>query len=172
MIKPLLFALTTTSLALSACGQSPAEKQGEAQATAAAQANGMAAAVEMPPSIQSTVTFRCQPNDTLQKVYFYAGDKQVGLAQEGSPTITMLSRTEEQGPYTAAPTTTAGGGTAGAAGAAPAMPEAAGVTFTGDQTNAIITDPAQPTRRCKASPARPPEHPAGRADLGAPRPPG
>ena len=150
MIKPLLFALTTTSLALAACGKSDAEKQGEAQATAAAQANGMAAAVEMPPSIEATVTFRCQPNDTLQKVFFYAGDKQVGLAEEGSPRITMLSRTEEQGPYTASPTTTTGGGTAEGSGAAPAMPQAAGVTYTGDRTNAIITDPAQPTRRCKA----------------------
>ncbi len=150
MIKPLLLALTTTSLALTACGQSPAEKQGEARATAAAQTNGMAAPVELPPSIQDTVTFRCQPNDTLQKVYFYAGDKQVGLAEDGNPRITMLSRTQEQGPYTASPTTTTGGGTAGAAGAAPAMPEAEGTTFTGDETTAVITMPGQPVRQCKA----------------------
>lgn len=150
MIKPMLLALTTSSLALSACGKTAAEAQGEAQAAAAAQTSGMAAPVELPPSIQDTVTFRCQPNDTLQKVYFYAGDKQVGLAEEGTPRITMLSRTQEQGPYTASPTTTAGGGTAGAAGAAPAMPDAEGTTFTGDETNAVITMPGQPTRQCKA----------------------
>lgn len=151
MIKPALLALATSALTLSACdNSSAAEQAGEAQATAAAEANGMAAPVELPPAIQDTVTYRCQPNDTLQKVYFYDGDKQVGLAEEGSPRITMLSRTEEQGPYTASPTTTAGGGTAGAAGAAPAMPEAEGTTFTGDQTNAVITMPGQPTRRCKA----------------------
>ena len=149
MFKTLPLA-TLAALSLTACGQSAAEKQGEAQAEAAAAANGMAAPVELPPAIEKTVTFRCLPGNVLQTVNFYAGDKQVGLQQGDSPALTMLSRTEEQGPYTAAQTTTAGGGTALAAGAAPAMPEAEGTTFTGDEKTAVITRPGQPTLNCKA----------------------
>ena len=149
MLKISLF-VPLAALSLAACGDSAAERQGEAQAEAAAQANGMAAPVELPPAIADTVTFRCMPGNVLQTVHFYTGDKQVGLKDGDSPALTMLSRTEEQGPYTAAETTTPGGGTASAAGAAPAMPEAEGTTFTGDQTNAVITMPGQPTLNCKA----------------------
>lgn len=143
-MRTLLPILATTALALTACNKSADEAQGEAQATAAAQANGLQAATELPPGIEATVTFRCQPGDVLETVNFYAGNKQVGLKEAGSPLITMLTRTEEQGPYTLAPSAS---GTAPAADAAPAA-ETTGTTFTGDRTTAVLMKDGQ-TLQCK-----------------------
>lgn len=152
MTKTTTLALFAIVGALGACTDST--EAADAQAERAAEANNLAAPVELPPAEEARVTFRCQPGNTLQTVVFFAGNRQVGLLNEGGPALTMLKRTEEQGPYTmtpevAASTLPAGGNDMAAANNTMAAgDDTAGTTLTGDRTNVIITESGQPTRRC------------------------
>lgn len=157
MTKTATLALLATIGALGACTDST--KAGDAQAEQAAAANNMAAPIELPPPEEARVTFRCQPGNTLQTVVFFAGNRQVGLMNGDGPALTILKRTEEQGPYTlpadtaastAAPMAATGNDMAAMDNNMATAAEATGPTLTGDRSNVVITDPSQPTRRCKA----------------------
>ena len=82
---------------------------------------------------------------------FFAGDRQVGLPQDGSPTLTILKRTEEQGPYTLptdlaeAPAMAGDDATANDTGPAAARQ----LSLTGDQKQVVILETGKPTLTCK-----------------------
>ena len=75
MIKPLLStAAAVALLALAACNNDNKAQEVDTVAPdpmASAMAN--AAPVELPPAIQASVTFRCQPGNTLLFVDFFEG---------------------------------------------------------------------------------------------------
>lgn len=79
MSKSPLFALTAVAaLSLAACNKTSQPEELDTRGPdpqASALAN--AAPVELPPAIAASVTFRCQPGNTLMYVNFYQGDKQV-----------------------------------------------------------------------------------------------
>lgn len=60
-----------------------------------------AAPVELPPAITATVTFRCQPGNTLMYVEFFNNDKQVNVRTEKGGKPTKLLAPEAGQPYTA-----------------------------------------------------------------------
>lgn len=145
----LAFLLSLTpALALAACQNTSPEAEATANA-AAADAN-LAAPIELPPAEQARVNFRCQPGNTTETVVFFQGDRQVGLLTGGSPPMTILKRTEEQGPYTLptdlAEAPPAANSTADGNATAPAARE---LSVTGDQTQVLIMESGKPTRTCK-----------------------
>ena len=154
MSRPVLLTIAAT-VALTACQNTSPEAEAAAN-SAAAQAN-LATPVELPPAEEARVNFRCQPGNTIQTVVFFAGDRQVGLPQDGSPTLTILKRTEEQGPYTLptdladAPAMAGGDATADAGATANATAPAAvrQLSLTGDQKQVVILETGKPTLTCK-----------------------
>lgn len=91
MIKPLLTSAAAVALlALAACNDSNKVEEIDTIAPdpmASEMAN--AAPVELPPSIEASVTFRCQPGNTLLFVDFFAGGTKATLKtkQDGTPTL-------------------------------------------------------------------------------------
>ncbi len=138
MMKLTTVALLTLSGALAACQNTSSESEAAANA-AAADAN-MAAPVALPPAESARVSYRCQPGNTTETVVFYQGDRQVGVMNASSPPVTILKRTEAQGPYTLPQD-----------GTNPASADGVGegLSVTGDQTQVVITEAGKPTRTCK-----------------------
>ncbi len=126
------------ALALAACQNTSGDAEATANA-AAAEAN-MAAPVALPPAEEARVSYRCQPGNTAETVVFYQGGLQVGVMNASSPPVTILKRTEQQGPYTLPRD-----------GTNPASADGVseGLTVTGDQQQVVITEGGKPTRTCK-----------------------
>ena len=126
------------ALALAACQNTSGDAEATANA-AAAEAN-LAAPVALPPAEAARVSYRCQPGNTAETVVFYQGDRQVGVMNASSPPVTILKRTEQQGPYTLPRD-----------GTNPASADGVGegLTVTGDQQQVVITEGGKPTRTCK-----------------------
>lgn len=59
-----------------------------------------AAAVELPPAIEATVTFRCQPGNSLVYVDFFQGGKMANLRTEKTGAPTQLTAPEAGQPLT------------------------------------------------------------------------
>ncbi|MBO9714932.1 hypothetical protein [Sphingomonas sp.] len=99
MKKAPVFAIAAVALlSLAACEHKPEEVDSRApdpQASAIANA----APVELPPPIAASVTFRCQPGNTLIYVDFFQGDKQVLVKTEKGGTATKLKAPEAGQPY-------------------------------------------------------------------------
>ncbi|MHA6720862.1 hypothetical protein ACX40Y_15625 [Sphingomonas sp. RS6] len=88
-------------LALAACQNKPEVVDSRSPDPMASQLAN-AAPVEAPPTIAATVTFRCQPGNTLLFVDFFSGDKMAALRTEkGSMKSTLLTAPEPGEPYVA-----------------------------------------------------------------------
>lgn len=122
-----LFAIVAVA-SLSACKPAPEVVDSRApDPQASALAN--AAPVELPPSIAASVSFRCQPGNTLLYVDFFKGDKMAILKTEkGAPGGTVLRAPEAGQPYVAE----------------------GGFKLTGNAKAATIVTPALGTKTCKA----------------------
>ncbi len=104
MIKPLLPALAAAAfLSLAACHQSdkPQEIDTRAPDPMASQLAN-AAPIELPPSISASVTFRCQPGNTLIDVNFFQGDKLVTVKNGADATPVPLNAPKAGDPYASA----------------------------------------------------------------------
>lgn len=102
MSKSPLFALAAVAaLSLAACDKSKPEELDTRGPDPQASALANAAPVELPPAIAASVTFRCQPGNTLMYVNFYQGDKQVILkdSKEGMSGKTLKAANPGD-PYT------------------------------------------------------------------------
>jgi hypothetical protein len=102
MKNPLPIAISAVALlALAACDNKPEVVDSRAPDPMASQLAN-AAPVEAPPSIAATVTFRCQPGNTLLFVDFFKGDKLAALRTEkGSMKSVLLTAPEPGQPYVA-----------------------------------------------------------------------
>ena len=96
-ILPAAAALALLSLA--ACENKPEEVDTRAPDPMAEQLKN-AAAVELPPSIEASVTFRCQPGNALVYVDFFQGRKMANLRTEKTGTPTQLTAPESGQPLT------------------------------------------------------------------------
>ncbi len=97
-ILPAAAALALLSLA--ACNNKVEEVDTRAPDPMAAEMTN-APAIELPPSIEATVTFRCQPGNSLIYVDFFQGRKLANLRLErtGRPTA-QLTAAEAGQPFT------------------------------------------------------------------------
>ena len=100
--SPLLALAAVAALSLAACNKTNKPEELDTRGPdpqASALAN--AAPVELPPAIAASVTFRCQPGNTLMYVNFYQGDKQAILkdSKEGMSGKTLLAANPGD-PYT------------------------------------------------------------------------
>ena len=126
---PLVASAAIALMSLSACNQ---QKEPEVLDGRAPDPNkdkvANAAPVELPPSIAASVTFRCQPGNSLVYVEFYNGDKQVVLrtVKDGPPK--MLKAPAAGEPYVAD----------------------GGFKITGNAKSASVTTPDLGTKSCKA----------------------
>lgn len=138
MSRTALLLPLASALVLTACQNT--SKEADATANAAAADANLAAPVDLPPAEAARVTYRCQPNNTTETVVFFQGDRQAGLMNASSPPMTILKRTEEQGPFTLPVDGTN-------------PPSADGVdrnlSLTGDRSQVVITESGKPTRTCK-----------------------
>ncbi|MES2337238.1 MAG: hypothetical protein V4537_03975 [Pseudomonadota bacterium] len=123
-ILPLAAALALLSLA--ACENKVEEVDTRAADPMADQLKN-AAPVELPPSIEATVTFRCQPGNALVYVDFFQGRKMANIRTDKAGTPTQLTAPEAGKPFT-------GGG----------------YTVTGDPKAATIVAPGKGALTCKA----------------------
>ena len=97
---PFLAAAAVALLSLSACENKPEEVDGRSpDPQASALAN--AAPVELPPAIAATVTFRCQPGNTLVYVDFFKGDMMVNVRTAKDGPLTNLKAPAAGEPYVA-----------------------------------------------------------------------
>ena len=96
-----LAAVAAASLTLTACNSNtePTEVDTRAPDPMASQLAN-AAPVELPPALKASVTFRCQPGNSLVYVDFFGGDKQVNLRTEQGATPIVLRAAEAGQPYT------------------------------------------------------------------------
>ena len=103
MIKPLLStAAAVALLALAACNNdNKAEEVDTVAPDPMASAVANAAPVELPPAIQASVTFRCQPGTTLLFVDFFQGGTKAALKTKQDGTPTMLTAPAAGQPYVA-----------------------------------------------------------------------
>ena len=85
-----LTAAAFALLSLAACEHKP-EVVDSRSADPMAEALKNAPAVELPPAVKASVTFRCQPGNTLIYVDFFDGDKMAVLRTEkdGTPVSLM-----------------------------------------------------------------------------------
>ena len=83
---PLITAAAVALLSLSACDNKPIQV-GDVPDPNRAKVDAQPKK-ELPPTIEQTVTFRCQPGNTLLYVEFFSGDKLAVLktAKDGTPT--------------------------------------------------------------------------------------
>lgn len=88
-------------LSLTACGDKKVEEVDTRAPDPMADQLKNAAPVELPPAIEATVTFRCQPGNSLIYVDFFQGRKLANLRTEstGRPT-TQLTAPEAGQPFT------------------------------------------------------------------------
>jgi hypothetical protein len=84
--SPYLAAAAVALLSLAACEHKPEEVDNKAPDPIAEQIKNAAPAAEVP-TIAASVTFRCQPGNTLVYVDFFRGDKMVTIKEtkEGFP---------------------------------------------------------------------------------------
>lgn len=96
-----LTAAAAASLTLAACNSNsgPEEVDTTAPDPMAAQLAN-AAPVELPPALKASVTFRCQPGNSLVYVDFFDGNKQANLKTEQGATPIVLRAAEAGQPYT------------------------------------------------------------------------
>lgn len=100
MTKAPLFAAVAVLLSLAACNGKATPTEAENAAAAANAAEAAKPPVEMPPSVKSTKTYRCDDNSVVS-VELYVGDKQANLhpTEKGAPI--MLRSAEAGQPMTA-----------------------------------------------------------------------
>lgn len=125
---PILATALVAILSLSACKPEP-EVIGGRPADPNAEKLKNAPPVELPPSIAASVSFRCQPGNTLAFVDFMKGDKIAVLKTEkGAMGGTTLRAPEAGQPFVAE----------------------GGYKITGDAKAATIEAPGVGTKTCKA----------------------
>lgn len=100
-------AAAVALLPLAACEHKP-EVVDSRSADPMAEALKNAPAVELPPAVKATVTFRCQPGNTLVYVDFFDGEKQVNLRTEKGGTPTQLTAAAPGEPFSGGGYTVAG----------------------------------------------------------------
>lgn len=102
MKNNLPLALSAVALfSLAACNNKPEVVDSRSPDPMASQLAN-AAPVEPPPSIAASVTFRCQPGNTLLFVDFFNGDKMATLREtKGSMKSVLLKAPEAGQPYVA-----------------------------------------------------------------------
>lgn len=93
-----LTAAAATLLALAACENKPEEVSTTSPDPMASQLAN-APAVELPPALKASVTFRCQPGNSLVYVDFFDGEKQANLKTEQGATPIVLKAPEAGQPY-------------------------------------------------------------------------
>jgi len=125
---PLLTAAAVALLSLSACQQKEPEVLDGRAPDPMAERLKNAAPVELPPAIAASVTFRCQPGNSLLYVEFYKGEKQVVLrtVKDGPPKMLKAEAAGE--PYVAE----------------------GGFKVTGSEKSATVVTPDLGTKSCKA----------------------
>jgi hypothetical protein len=130
MIKPLLTtAAAVALLALAACNNSnKAEEVDTVAPDPMASAVANAAPIELPPAIEASVTFRCQPGNALVFVDFYQGGTKAGIKLKKDDMPTMLTAPAAGQPYVAA----------------------GGYKITGDAKGATVEAPGLGSKTCKA----------------------
>ena len=114
-------------LSLTACGDKQPEVVDSRAADPMAEQLKNATAIELPPSIEKAVTFRCQPGNGLIYVDFFQGRKLANLRTEKNGTPTQLTAPESGKPFV-------GGG----------------YTIDGTPTAITYTAPGKPALTCKA----------------------
>lgn len=97
-ILPAAAALALLSLA--ACGSSQPEEVDTRAPDPLAEQLKNAAPVELPPAVKASVTFRCQPGNSLVYVDFFDGDKQANLRTEKGGALTQLTAPAAGQPFT------------------------------------------------------------------------
>jgi uncharacterized lipoprotein NlpE involved in copper resistance len=100
MTKVPVFAAIAAILSLAACNGKANPTAADNAAAAANAAEAAKPPTEMPPSVKSTKTYRCDDN-TIVSVELYVGDKQANLhpTEKGAPV--MLRAAEAGQPMTA-----------------------------------------------------------------------
>jgi hypothetical protein len=100
MNKAPILAFAAVAFSLSACNHKPEEVDNKAPDPIAEQIKN-AAPVELPPAIAATVTFRCQPGNTLLYADFFQGEKMVVIKQTKDGAPQALKAPEAGQPYVA-----------------------------------------------------------------------
>jgi hypothetical protein len=100
MNKAPVFAAVAAILSLAACNGQATPTAAENAAAAANAAEAAKPPVEMPPSVKSTKTYRCDDNSVVS-VELYVGDKQANLHPTPKATPIMLRAAEAGQPMTA-----------------------------------------------------------------------
>ena len=113
-------------LFLAACNNAPETVDTRAPDPMASQLAN-AAPVELPPALKASVTFRCQPGNTLVYVDFFGGDKQVNLKPTKDASAIKLVAPEAGQAYVGE-----------------------GYTVEGTPTSVKYTAPGRPALSCKA----------------------
>lgn len=126
-MKTLPFIAAAALLTLSACNHAPEEVTSTAPDPNRAAVDA-APKKALPPSIEHTVTFRCQPGNTLLYVDFFKGGMLATLKETKDGTPVVLNAPAEGQPYVAA----------------------SGEKITGNQKAATIVTKGGATRTCKA----------------------
>lgn len=127
MRTPLIIAAAAASLSLAACNNEPETVDTRAPDPMASQLAN-AAPVELPPPLKASVTFRCQPGNTLAYVDFFQGDKQANVRLDQNDAPTRLTAPEAGQPLTAE----------------------GGWSLEGNEQSITLTAPNQGTKQCKA----------------------
>ena len=97
---PLYVAAAAALFSLAACEHKTEEVDSRAPDPLAEKVKAKGP-VELPPSIASSVTFRCQPGNTLLFVDFFQGDKMVVLRTEKAGAPVTLKAPNAGEPYVA-----------------------------------------------------------------------
>jgi len=124
--RTLTIAAAFALLSLAACEHQPEEVDSRS-ADPMAEALKNAAPVELPPAVSASVTFRCQPGNSLVYVDFFHGSKMAVLRTERGGTPIALNAAAAGEPYTGN-----------------------GYTVAGDPTAMDYTAPGQSALSCKA----------------------
>lgn len=88
--NPLLAVAAVALLSLAACNQGPPQVVDTRDADPQQDALSNAVAHEPPPAIAASVTFRCQPDNTLLYVDFMRGDQMATLRVDKTAIPTIL----------------------------------------------------------------------------------
>lgn len=118
-------AAAAAALSLAACQNEPEVVDTRAPNPLASELAN-APAVELPPSMKGSVSFRCSPDNSLVFVDFFQGDKLANLRTEKGGTPTVLRAEEAGQPLTAE----------------------GGYSLTGDMENITVTVPGKGERKC------------------------
>lgn len=125
MKHTLPLAAVAAALSLAACQNEP-EVVNALPPDPLASELANAAPVELPPALKGSVSFRCQPGNSLVFVDFFQGDKMANLRTEKNGTPTMLKAEEAGKPLTAE----------------------GGYSLTGDMKNIKVTIPGKGDLSC------------------------